>query len=91
MIKLANIIVLMLVSSFAQAQQTSIEPIFAFRPRSDSTELVKRYAAQIVETPECDRYRDNVMSLANENPYSGKTTTLLIQVMQKARAAGCHK
>lgn len=92
MIKRANILVFILSSGVAIAQQpVDNTPIFQFNQRADASALAEKYAASLKESPECDTYFEQLAKLAKGNPYNGRTAPQMTQVLLKARASGCHK
>lgn len=70
MIKRAIIIVAMLASSFALAQQpVDNAPIFQFNQQADASALAEKYAALLKDDPECDIFRLQLAKLAQGSPY----------------------
>ncbi len=87
---------LLLASGLAVAQQQQpvpdqSVPMINFVQRADATELAKKYAANIQDQEECDRFRDEIMSYAKGNPYDGRTVAKMTGVLRKASAVGCRK
>ena len=92
MIKRANILLLMVASGIALAQQpVDNAPVFQFNQQADASALAERYAAMLKDDPECDTFRVQLAKLAQGSPYDGRTAPQMTQVLRKARAVGCHK
>lgn len=92
MIKRAIILVAMLASGFALAQQpVDNAPIFQFNQQADTSALAEKYAAALKDDPECDTYRLQLAKLAKGSPYDGRTAPQMTLILRKARVAGCHK
>lgn len=92
MIKRANILLLMVASGIALAQQPVDNATnFQFKQQADASALAEKYAASLKDDPECDSFRMQLAKLAQGNPYDGRTASLMSQVLLKARVAGCHK
>ena len=86
---------LLLASGLAVAQQQPVPdqavPMINFVQRADATELANKYAANLLDQEECDRFRDEIMSYAKGNPYDGRTVVKMTGVLRKASAEGCRK
>jgi hypothetical protein len=87
---LAASITLVLIAGIAHAGIDSLNPMSWFVQKDATT-----YASKMVETvkdrPECQKFKDEIMSYAKGNPLSGKTTYPIGVAKQKATTAGCAK
>ena len=57
----------------------------------DATSYVTKLAATVQDRPECQKFKDEIMSYAKGSPYDGKTTGPIVAAKEKANAAGCGK
>ena len=57
----------------------------------DATSYVTKVAATVQDRPECQKFKDEIMSYAKGSPYDGKTTGPIVTAKEKANAAGCGK
>lgn len=57
----------------------------------DATKYVTKVAATVQDRPECQKFKDEIMSYGKGSPYDGKTTTPVVAAKQKANVAGCGK
>lgn len=79
---------LVAMSSGVLAEGFSLNP-FMLLKQKDSTKLATKMAEGIHNRPECKKFKDEIMSHANGNPYAANTFVALNSVREKAKTAGC--
>lgn len=65
-------------------------PLNALVPE-DATKYATKMAAYIQDRPECQRFKDEIMSHAKGSPAAGTTISPIVAAKEKANAAGCSK
>lgn len=65
-------------------------PLKALVPE-DATKYATKMAAHIQDRPECQKFKDEIMSHAKGSPTAGTTTGPIVAAKEKANAAGCSK
>ena len=83
-------ITLAILSNTSFAEGFSLNPFMLFTPK-DATNYCTKMAATIQDRPECQKYRNEIMSYSKGNPADGKTTTPILAAKEKAKVAGCTK
>ncbi|PIV91306.1 MAG: hypothetical protein COW45_06360 [Gallionellales bacterium CG17_big_fil_post_rev_8_21_14_2_50_54_146] len=83
-------ITLAVMSNASFAEGFSLNPFMLLTPK-DATNYCTKMAATIQDRPECQKYKNEIMSYSKGNPADGKTTTPILAAREKAKASGCTK
>ena len=57
----------------------------------DATKYATKMAAHIQDRPECQKFKDEIMSHAKGSPTAGTTIGPIVAAKKNANAAGCSK
>lgn len=58
---------------------------------NDATKYATKVAATVQARPECQQFKDEIMSFAKGSPYNGKITTAIVATKERANKAGCGR
>lgn len=75
-------------SSVVLAEGFSLNP-FMLLKQKDSNRYATKMAESIQNRPECQKFKDEIMTHAKGSPYEAKTAMAIISVKEKAKTAGC--
>jgi len=78
-------------ASIAHADINSFNPLAWLLAPKDATNYATRMATTVQDRPECQKFKQEIMSYAKGSPADGKTTYPMALAKQKATNAGCAK
>lgn len=84
-------IMLVMSTGLAHADINSFNPLARMLVQKDATNYATKMSTTIQDRPECQKFKQEIMSYAKGSPYDGKTIAPIVTAKQKATAAGCAK
>lgn len=83
-------ITLSVLSNTSFAEGFSLNPFMLLTPK-DATNYATKMAGTIQDRPECQKYKNEIMSYSKGNPADGKTMYPIGVAKERAKTAGCAK